>query len=50
MKGKTLRKVKPKTIRGKFVNGPMLYRLAMSYADALNSGKIPTIDTAWNYV
>jgi len=28
----------------------MLLKLAISYVEAFNSGKIPTIDTAWNYV
>ena len=28
----------------------MLIQLALAYSDALNTGKVPTIDTAWNYV
>lgn len=50
LRQKTLKKVKPKQIKGRFVNGPMLLKLAISYVEAFNSGKIPTIDTAWNYV
>lgn len=37
-------------MKGKYVNGPMLFALAKSYATALNEGKIPTIESAWNYV
>jgi hypothetical protein len=50
LRQKTLKKVKPKQLKGRFVNGPMLLKLAISYVEAFNSGKIPTIDTAWNYV
>lgn len=28
----------------------MLYALAASYAQALNEGKMPTIESAWDYV
>jgi hypothetical protein len=50
LRKETLGRVKAKQIKGKFVNGPMLFALAASYAEALNQGKIPTIDTAWSYV
>jgi Guanylate-binding protein, C-terminal domain len=45
-----LKKVKPKTLRGKVISGSMLIELAESYIGAMNSGKVPTIDTAWQNV
>ncbi len=37
-------------ISGKAVNGSMLIELAESYINALNEGRVPTIQTAWQYV
>lgn len=34
-------------LKGKSVSGPMLIELAESYTEAMNSGRVPTIDTAW---
>lgn len=50
LRAKTLKKVRPKTIKGKAINGPMLVQLAQSYIVALNDGEIPTIDLAWDNV
>lgn len=50
LKGKTLKKVRPKTIKGKPINGPMLVELAQAYIIALNEGEVPTIDLAWDSV
>ena len=47
---RTLKKVRPKTIRGKAINGPMLVQLAQAYIAALNAGDVPTIDLAWDNV
>jgi hypothetical protein len=45
-----LKKVKPKMLHGKPISGTMLIELAESYIGAMNSGKVPTIDTAWQNV
>lgn len=37
-------------LSGKAVNGSMLIELAESYIHALNEGRVPTIQTAWQYV
>ena len=50
LRAKTLKKVRPKTIKGKAINGPMLVQLAQSYIVALNDGEVPTIDLAWDNV
>lgn len=45
-----LRKVKIKTLNGKKVTGSMLASLASAYVNAINTGSVPNIDTAWNYM
>lgn len=50
LRSKILKKVKTKMISGKAVNGSMLIELAESYINALNEGRVPTIQTAWQYV
>ena len=37
-------------LKGKLVSGSMLIELAESYTQAINQGKVPTIDTAWQNV
>jgi hypothetical protein len=37
-------------LKGKTISGSMLIELAESYINAMNKGKIPTIDTAWHNV
>lgn len=37
-------------LKGKAVSGAMLIELAESYTKAMNKGKVPTIDTAWQNV
>lgn len=50
LRAKALKKVRPKTIKGRPINGPMLVQLAQSYIEALNKGQVPTIDLAWDNV
>jgi hypothetical protein len=50
LRQKILKKVKPKMLKGKAVSGAMLIELAESYTQAMNTGKVPTIDTAWQNV
>jgi len=38
LRGKTLKKVRAKTIKGRQINGPMLVQLAQSHIQALNKG------------
>lgn len=47
LRSRMLKKVKPKTLQGKVISGSMLIELAESYTSAMNTGKVPTIDTAW---
>jgi hypothetical protein len=47
---KILNRVKPKKMHGKNLNGQMLYNLASNYVDAINTGAVPNIETAWTYL
>jgi len=37
-------------LKNQLINGDMLIELASAYVKALNGGKIPTIENAWDYV
>lgn len=43
-------KVKVKTLNGRQLNGKMLLELANSYITAINTGSLPNIQNAWQYV
>ncbi|CAI2381191.1 unnamed protein product [Moneuplotes crassus] len=47
---KIRKKVEPKMLNGKILNGPMLLELCKSYLNAINKGNVPCIENAWNYV
>ena len=44
------KKVKPKMLNGKTLTGPMLIEITKSYLAAINSGGVPNIENAWNYL
>mmetsp|Transcript_19031 Transcript_19031/g.28761 ORF Transcript_19031/g.28761 Transcript_19031/m.28761 type:complete len:937 (-) Transcript_19031:350-3160(-) len=50
LKNKVYASLRPKALNGRALTGPMLATLAETYVDALNSGGIPTISTAWDRV
>ena len=50
LKSKIMKKVKPKSFNGQMLNGKMLLELLESFVTAINSGRIPTIENAWDYV
>lgn len=50
LRSRTLKKVTPKTVRGKTINGPMFLQLATAYVQAFNEGEVPKIDSAWDSV
>jgi hypothetical protein len=41
---------KPKQVEGAFINGKALVKLAECYTDAINTGAVPTIHSAWQSV
>jgi len=50
LRQKVFKKARPKTLRGQIVSGSMLLELANSYVEALNTGSVPTIESAWDSV
>lgn len=50
LRTKIFKRVRPKTLNGKFLNGEMLIELCESYCDAINTGTLPNIQNAWSYV
>ena len=50
LRRRVVNKIKPKTLRGRKLNGEMLFNLAKSYADAINKGAVPSIETSWSYI
>ena len=43
-------RVRPKQLNSKPLNGEMLYNLAKSYADSINQGAVPSIESSWSYI
>lgn len=50
LRNKIFKRVKPKTLNGKFITGEMLLELCHSYTKAINQGSVPSIKSAWSYV
>lgn len=50
IKGKILRKCRPKKFNNATLNGPMMIELAKAYIEVLNSGRAPNIKGAWHYL
>jgi len=50
LRGKVFKRVKPKSLNGQLLNGPMVAELAKAYVESLNLGKTPTIESAWDYM
>lgn len=50
LKQKVMTKVKPKVMNAHQMNGPMIVELANSYIEALNTGQVPNIESAWSSV
>ena len=47
---KVSKKVRPKKLNGSYITGEMLLELCESYTKAFNTGGVPCIESAWNYV
>lgn len=50
LRSKIFKRVKPKSLNGKFITGEMLLELCHSYTKAINKGSVPSIKNAWSYV
>lgn len=47
---KVFESVRPKSVNGGFMNGPMFLNLVKMYINALNSDSLPDINTSWKIV
>jgi hypothetical protein len=50
LRDKVIKKIKPKSLNGRKLNGEMLYNLANSYVQAINTGAVPSIESSWSYI
>ena len=50
VRNKIMRKTKVKTVGKNVVTSEMLLHIANGYANSINTGKIPTIESAWTYM
>lgn len=50
LREKVIKRIKPKTLNGRKLNGEMLYNLANSYVTAINTGAVPSIESSWSYI
>lgn len=45
-----MNRIKAKQLNNKPLNGEMLFNLAKSYVDSINSGAVPSIESSWSYI
>jgi hypothetical protein len=50
LRKRIFKKVKPKTLNGKLLNGSMIIEITKAYIQAINSGSVPNIESAWTYL
>lgn len=50
LRRKVINRIRPKMLKGKPLNGVMLYDLMTQYVDSINNGAVPSIDSAWSYI
>lgn len=50
MRSRVYKRTRPKILNGKTLNGEMLLELCLAYTDAINTGSVPNIQSAWSYV
>lgn len=50
LRQRIFKRVKPKKINNKEINGEMLLELCYAYTTAINKGSVPCIESAWSYL
>jgi len=50
LRKRIFKKVKPKSLNGRLLNGSMLVEITKAYIQAINSGSVPNIESAWTYL
>ena len=50
LRSKILKKVRPKRIKGKVLDGESLLELAQSYVEVINKGTLPNFDSSYKFI
>jgi hypothetical protein len=50
LRERIFKRVKPKVLNGRFINGEMLLELCHAYTASINKGSVPCIESAWTYL
>ena len=50
LRNRIYKRTRPKMLNGKALTGEMLLELCLAYTEAINTGSVPNIQTAWSYV
>lgn len=50
LRNKIFNRVKPKMMKGQALTGSAILKLCQSYSEAINTGKVPCIESSWKYV
>ena len=50
LRKRVIKRIKPKQMYGRKLNGDMLFNLAQSYVEAINNGAVPSIENSWSYI
>ena len=50
LNSKIFRKVKPKRMNGRYLDGELLLELCRTYEQSINNGQIPNVESAWNFL
>ncbi|EGR31286.1 hypothetical protein IMG5_114150 [Ichthyophthirius multifiliis] len=50
LRQRIFKKIKPKMLNGKHLNGFQLVEICKAYIQAINKGGVPNIESAWNYM
>ena len=50
LRQRIFKRVKPKSLNGRFITGATLLELCEAYTTAINQGTVPCIENAWTYV
>ncbi len=50
LRKRIFKRIKPKMLLGRSINGPMLSEICKAYIETINKGQLPNIENAWTYV
>ena len=50
LRAKIFKRVRPKSLNERFITGETLLELCEAYTQAINTGSVPCIESAWTYV